>query len=163
MDSQTQGFDQRLLAALEDQTAYMKNIARDIQSIKSDLIKVLNYIHDAESEVPEKMRRFIMYFHDAHDLINLYHEQGLQIPDWVKREVERCADRYRHLVEDLEQPGETFEKVRREMTNRPGNYYDHSKLLPKMEKKDETRPSPNGVVGDQSGTEVPGDGPRGGV
>lgn len=109
--------------------AYLKNIARDIQAIRSQLTQVLNAIHEAESEVPEKMRRFIMYFHDVHDLVNFYHELGLGVPEYIKRETERCADRFRHLVEDLEKPGETFDRVRREMSTRPGNRYDHTKLL----------------------------------
>lgn len=108
---------------------FLQRIARDIAAIKGDLLQVINYMHEAESEVTEKMRRFIMYFHDIHDLINLYHELGLQVPDHVRREVERCADRLRHLIEDAEEPGATFEKVRRDMTQRPGNVYDHNKLL----------------------------------
>lgn len=110
---------------------YLQRIARDIQSIKSELSKAINFMHDAESEVPEKMRRFIMYFHDVHDLVNFYHELGQEPPHYIKSEAERCADRFRHLVEDLNQPGEIFEKVRREMANRPGNRYDHTKLLSK--------------------------------
>lgn len=108
---------------------YLQRIARDIQSLKSEMTKVVNYMHDAESEVPEKMRRFIMYFHDVHDLVGFYHEMGLEAPPWIQRETERCADRFRHLVEDLEQPGETFEKVRQEMSKRTGNRYDHTRLL----------------------------------
>lgn len=141
----------RVLAALEEQNGYLKSLQRDIQALKSDFQKVVNYMHDAESEVPEKMRRFIMYFHDVHDLQNLYHEQGLEVPKYILREVERCADRYRHLVEDLEKPGETFEKVRREMGNREGNRYDHTAMLPKQENKDETRSSTDGDVGTENG------------
>ena len=36
-----------------EQTAYLKNIARDIQTLKSNLLEVINYMHEAESEVPE--------------------------------------------------------------------------------------------------------------
>lgn len=114
-----------------------QRMARDIQDIKSLLTKVLNAITDAESEVPEKMRRFIMYFHDVHDIQTMYHTQGLDVPSWVQREVERCADRYRHMIEDLEAQGGAFEKVRRDMAGRTGNRYDHTKLLTK-ETTDET-------------------------
>jgi hypoxanthine-guanine phosphoribosyltransferase len=117
------------LGVLTEIRDLMKNLARDQQTIKSNLLSVINYMHDAESEVPEKMRRFIMYFHDVHDLTSFYHEMGQQSPPWINREAERCADRFRHLVEDLEKPGETFEKVRREMASRPNNRYDHTKLL----------------------------------
>lgn len=127
-----------ILGAIQEQTGLLKNLARDMQSVRTELAGVVNYMHDAESEVPEKMRRFIMYFHDVHDLVGFYHELGLQSPTWIVRETERCADRFRHLVEDLEKPGETFEKVRREMASRPGNRYDHTKLLVK-ESPNETR------------------------
>lgn len=163
MANDPQTFENRLIAALEEQTAFLKNIARDMQSVKSEFSKVVNYMHDAESEVPEKMRRFIMYFHDAHDLQNLYHEQGAMVPPWVTREVERCADRFRHLVEDLEKPGETFEKVRREMTNRPDNRYDHTRMLPKQEKSNEAGNGKDTYGGSQGRTEVQGGQPGSGV
>lgn len=142
--------------------AAVKNMARDIQALRSEITQIINYMHDAESEVPEKMRRFIMYFHDAHDLQNLYHEMGSQVPPWITREVERCADRFRHLVEDLEKPGETFEKVRRDMSHRPGNRYDHTKLL-SQEKPDETRNRPFDNGRAESGTADPGSQPGQGV
>lgn len=133
--------------------AYLQRMARDIQDVKQELIRVTKYMTEAESEVPEKMRRFIMYFHDVHDLINFYHELGQEAPAWIKREAERCADRFRHLVEDLEQPGETFDKVRREMSNRPGNRYDHTKLLKGA--SDETGISKQQDGGDESGAPQP--------
>lgn len=132
--------------------AYLKNIARDIQQIKTTLHEVTNYMHDAESEVPEKMRRFIMYFHDVHDIQNLYHVAGIEVPPHVVREVERCADRFRHIVEDLERSGETFEKVRRDMANRPGNRYDHTKLLAKETQGEDNQRT----VGAESGAEAKG-------
>lgn len=33
----------------------------------------------------KKMRRFIMYMHDIHDVKNFYVEGGLQVPVWVLR------------------------------------------------------------------------------
>ena len=114
-----------LVRALEEQTAVLKNIARDIQSMKSSLFQVINYMTDAESEIPERVRRFIMYYHDVHDILHLYDEQGSDRPSYVLRELERCHDRYRHILEDMEM----FEKVRQDMTKRAGNRYDHSRLL----------------------------------
>lgn len=126
---------------LDEQIAIaLQRMARDVQDIKSNLLQVINYMHDAETEVPEKMRRFVMYFHDVHDLITMYHSVGQDAPPWVSREAERCADRFRHLVEDLEKSGEAFEKVRREMSKRDGNRYDHTKLL-STETSDEARNS----------------------
>ena len=118
----------------------LKHIARDMRAIRTDLTKVINYIVDAESEVPEKMRRFIMYLHDMHDVANMYRELGHEVPPYVLRELERCDDRLRHLLKDLFEDGGAFEKIRRNMTERGGNRYDHTKLIGGIhkEKLDET-------------------------
>lgn len=124
--------------ANDDQETYMKQMQQDIFAIKGMLIKVVNYMVEAESEIPEKMRRFIMYYHDVHDILALYHTQtGNEPPDYIKRELERCSDRYRHLLEDLYNDTGTFEQVRKEMTQREGNRYDYTHLLgrPLEEKK----------------------------
>jgi septation ring formation regulator EzrA len=111
--------------------AYLQNIARDMQALRSMLTEVVNYMKDAESEIPEKMRRFMMYFHDVHDIKYMYEEHGQHPPDHVMREIERCDDRYRHLLEDLNLDTGAFERVRQEMSKRAGNRWDHSRLLPK--------------------------------
>jgi hypothetical protein len=112
----------------------LQRIARDMQAIRSMLTEVVNYMKDAESEIPEKMRRFIMYFHDVRDMVSMYREIGADVPGYVMREIERCDDRYRHLLEDLKTDTGAFEKVRQEMTQREGNRWDHSRLLPKENK-----------------------------
>jgi hypothetical protein len=117
----------------DDVEAYLKNIARDMQSIKSMVAEVVTYMKDAESEIPEKMRRFIMYMHDVHDIKHLYEEHGQVPPAHVMREMERCDDRYRQLLEDLNTDLGAFEKIRAEMSKRAGNRWDHSRLLPKQE------------------------------
>jgi len=106
-------------------------IARELTTIRQQMSKVLFAISEAESEVPEKMRRFIMYMHDMHDVKNLYDEHGLEVPAHVLREVERCDDRLRQLLTGLHTDGGAFEKVRREMANDPLNRWDHTRLLPK--------------------------------
>lgn len=108
---------------------YLKQIADDIKIIKNSLTKVLNYIHDAESEVPEKMRRFVMYMHDMHDLKNLFTEHGLEVPAYIMREMERCDDRLRQVLEELHTDGGAFEKVRREMAKDTNNRWDHTRAL----------------------------------
>lgn len=113
----------------EDMLAYLKAIARDMQSIRSQMQSVLNTIAEAESEVSEKMRRFIMYMHDVHDIMNMYTEVGQPVPAHILREAERCDDRYRHLLEDANVEGGTFNKVKREMSTRSGNRWDHTPLL----------------------------------
>lgn len=99
--------------------------------VRQMLSKVVTYMVDAESEVPEKMRRFIMYMHDIHDIINLYHEGGLDVPQYVLREIERCDDRLRQLLQKLHSEGEVFERVRREMAEDTENRWDHTRQLTK--------------------------------
>lgn len=110
-------------------------IARELKTIREGMGRVLFAIHDAESEVPEKMRRFIMYMHDIHDIKNLYDEHGLPCPQHVLREVERCDDRLRQLLSELHTDGGAFEKVRREMAEDPNNRWDHTRQLAKPEGK----------------------------
>jgi hypothetical protein len=105
--------------------------SRELKTIRELVSKVVNYMIEAESEIPEKMRRFIMYMHDVHDIVNLYHEGGQNAPEHVLREMERCDDRYRQLLEDLHSDGNAFEKVRREMAQDPANRWDHTRLLTK--------------------------------
>lgn len=131
--------DEAFLNGVGEQTAfddrgYDARMARDLQSIRSMLTEVINYMKDAESEIPEKMRRFMMYFHDVHDIFNMYHIQGQEPPEYVRQEIQRCDDRYRHLLEELNSDTGAFEKVRQDMTTRPGNRWDHSRLLPKEAK-----------------------------
>jgi hypothetical protein len=58
----------------EEALIYLKETARDTRELLLHIREVVKYVKEAESEVPEKMRRFIiMYFHDMHDLRDLYH------------------------------------------------------------------------------------------
>jgi len=110
---------------------YLEQIARDMRTMKQMLTEVVKYMKDAESEVSEKMRRFIMYFHDVHDVCYVYTEMGHEPPPHLKRELERCDDRYRQLLEEAHTDGGTFEKVRREMASDPLNRWDHTRQLGK--------------------------------
>jgi hypothetical protein len=114
--------------------ADLHNLARDMREILLELREVTRYMKEAESEIPEKMRRFIMYMHDVHDIKNLYEEHGQVVPPHIMREMERCDDRFRHLLEDGNAQGGWNEQVRAEMSKRTGNRWDHSRILPKMEK-----------------------------
>jgi len=116
---------------------YLERISKDMKIIRELMSKVVNYMVDAESEIPEKMRRFIMYMHDVHDIVNLYHENGQVAPRYVLEEMERCDDRYRQLLETMHTDGGTFEKVRREMASDPLNRWDHTRQL--------TKPKENGA------------------
>ncbi len=113
----------------------LERIARELKTIRELTSSAVFALREAESEIPEKMRRFIMYMHDVHDIVNLYHENGHPPPQHVLREMERCDDRYRQLLDTLHKDGGTFEKVRREMADDPLNRWDHTRLLTKDAKK----------------------------
>lgn len=104
-------------------------ISRELTTMRKQMTELMAAVRDAESEVPEKMRRFIMYMHDMHDVKNLYDEHGLPCPQHVLREVERCDDRLRQLLQGLHGDGGAFEKVRREMADDAENRWNHTKEL----------------------------------
>lgn len=108
---------------------YLERCSRELTSIRKMLTEVVFYMKEAESEVSEKMRRFIMYMHDVHDVVHMYEERGLQVPRHVLQEMERCDDRYRQLLTAAHTDGGTFEKVRREMAKDPENRWDHTRQL----------------------------------
>ena len=115
----------------EEQGNELNRIARELSSIRQLVVQVVQYIRDAESEVPEKMRRFMNYMHDVHDVKYMYEELGHPVPQHLLRELERLDDRYRQLLDGLHADGGAFEKVRREMASDPLNRYDHTRLLNK--------------------------------
>lgn len=110
---------------------YLKRIADDMKIMRVQMTELVMAVRDAESEIPEKMRRFIMYMHDVHDVSYMYEERGHQVPAHILREMERCDDRYRQLLAELHLDGGTFEKVRREMAKDPLNRWDHTRQLAK--------------------------------
>ncbi len=110
---------------------YLKRISDDMKLVRTMMTEVIKYMRDAESEIPERMRRFIMYMHDVHDIVNLYHENGQPPPSWVLREMERCDDRYRQILDEMHKDGGVFEKVRRQMADDPLNRWDHTRQLEK--------------------------------
>ena len=105
--------------------------SRELKTIRELLTKVALSLVEAETEVPEKMRRFILYMHAVHDVSYMYEERGHEVPSHILREMERCDDRYRQLLLELHLDGGTFERVRREMASDPDNRWDHTRLLPK--------------------------------
>ena len=115
----------------DESVGLLKNILKELVTIRQLTSQAVNAMVEAEAEVPEKMRRFVMFMHDMHDVKNLYDEHGLKVPPWVLKEVERCDDRLRQLLTTLNTDGGTFEKVRREMAADPLNRWDHTRLLDK--------------------------------
>ena len=108
---------------------YLKRIAEDIKIIRQQMTDAVRYMREAESEVPEKMRRFVMYWHDLHDIINIFEGRGNPPPDYIRKEMERCDDRFRQLLTEAHTDGGTFEKVRREMVKDENNRWDHTRAI----------------------------------
>ena len=110
---------------------YLERISRDIGTMLGLMSKIVNAMVEAESEIPEKMRRFMNYMHDLHDVKYMYEELGHPVPQHLKDELERCDDRYRQLLKIMHTDGGAFEKIRREMAKDPENRWDHTRLLGK--------------------------------
>ncbi len=112
-----------------DLDAEFKNIRQELVKLRELVSKGINALSNAETEVPEKMRRFTMYMVDIHTIVHLYEERGLSAPAYVLREMERCDDRLRQLLEEMHTDGGTFEKIRREMAKDANNRWDHTREL----------------------------------
>jgi hypothetical protein len=111
------------------EVVYLERISKEMKLIREMMTSVINASREAESEVPEKMRRFSIYMHAIHDISYMYEERGIAIPDYIMREMERLDDRYRQLLKELHLDGGTFEKVRREMATDLDNRWDHTRQL----------------------------------
>ena len=117
----TQEQEERMLMLLE-------RIAQNQKTMRQLMSKWVFYMERAESEVPERIRRYTNYMHDIHDITYMYEERGLPVPQHQLREMERCDDRFRQLLKE-EHEGGTFDKVRREMAKDEENRWDHAKQL----------------------------------
>jgi hypothetical protein len=107
-------------------------IARELTTIRKGVSQALYAMGEAEKEVPEKMRRFMNYFHDVVHVKGEYVTLGLTPPKEIDQEMERNHDRALQILHDLHSDGGHFEKVRREMTTHPVTpRYDHSRQLAK--------------------------------
>ncbi len=115
----------------EDLVPILKNVLQELKGIRQACVEAVNDMRAAEKEVPEYMRRFANYMHDLHDIRYMYEELGHSVPEYLKRELERCDDRCRQLLDKLHTDGGAFEKVRREMAEDPLNKWDHTRLLDK--------------------------------
>jgi hypothetical protein len=120
----------KVIALLERVAFEQKRTYEQIQKFVHAMVE------EAESEIPEKMRRFMNYYHDVHDVRFMYENLGQPVPQHVNREIERCDDRYRQLLNKLHTDGQAFEKIRREMAADPENRWDHTRFLEKPKEKD---------------------------
>ena len=107
----------------------LAQIAQDIHVLRDLTSKYVNAQHEAESEIPEKLRRFTTYWHALHDIVSMYEERGTVAPDYVKREMKRCDDRFRQLLLEAHTDGNVFEQVRRKMADDPNNRWDHIRAI----------------------------------
>lgn len=114
----------------------INRLAREMAGIRALVTQAIQFMREAESEIPERMRRFMNYMHDVHDVKYMYEELGHPCPPHLLRELERLDDRYRQLLQELHLDGGAFEKIRRDMASDPENKWDHTRLLypPKGEK-----------------------------
>ena len=111
--------------------ALLLRIAQELKDIRQLVTKAVNAMHEAEGEIPEKMRRFTSYYHDIVHIKGEYLSLGIPSPPHVDREMERCDDRFRQLLTEQHTDGGAFEKVRRVMAEDPENRWDHTRLLSK--------------------------------
>jgi uncharacterized protein YydD (DUF2326 family) len=109
----------------------LATIRRELATIREQMGKVVFFINEAQAEIPEKVRRFVTYMHDIHDITYMYQEVGTEVPQYIFRELERCHDRFRQILEKAHSEGGEFAKVRAEMAEDPFNRYDHRRLLDK--------------------------------
>lgn len=107
----------------------LHRIARELTQLRQQNTEMLKFMRDAETEVPESLRRFANYFHDVHDIKYMYEEHGQRPPQHILDEIERLDDRYRQILEAHNSDGGAIEKIRREMSGDKENRYQHTKKL----------------------------------
>lgn len=110
---------------------YLERISKELKLIREMVTSAIQANREAESEIPARMRRFANYYHDIVHIKAEYVSLGLPSPAHINREMERCDDRFRQLLNELHLDGGTFEKVRREMAEDPENRWDHTRQLSK--------------------------------
>ena len=104
-------------------------IARELTTLRKLNSELVRFMRDAETEVPESLRRFANYMHDVHDIKYMYEEHGQRPPSHTLEELERLDDRYRQILKAHNTEGGAIEKIRREMADDPENRWDHTKQL----------------------------------
>lgn len=112
-----------------DVKVHLHRAARELALIRQELLKFINCMHEAESEIPEKIRRFAHFYQDVACICYIYEERGQSVPPYLNREMERCDDRMRQLLAELHNEGGAFERVRRQMAEDKDNRWDHTRQL----------------------------------
>lgn len=101
-------------------------VLEELRKLNSKIGLVLDAVHKAEQEVPEYMRRFTMYYHDLYHIRLAYDEKGVPPPEHIMIELERAHDRMRHILDEENNQGGTFHRIRQQMDKMEGNKYTHS-------------------------------------
>lgn len=114
-----------------DLVVYMQRCDANLKIIRQQLTEAISYMRNAESEVPESLRRFANYMHDIHDIKYMYEEIGIPVPEHLFDELRRVDDRYRQILNTMNTDGGPIEKIRREMAADPENRWDHTRRLTK--------------------------------
>ncbi len=104
-------------------------ISRELTQLRQQNTELLSFYRNAETEVPESLRRFANYMHDVHDIKFMYEEHGSRPPQHVLDELERLDDRYRQILKAHNTDGGAIEKIRREMAADPENRYKQTREL----------------------------------
>ena len=121
---------ERIEQLLEQLIVQNERIAREQKTIPELISKfVYAMVDEAESEIPEKYRRFTNAMHDIHDIKYMYEDVGSSVPQHILRACERFDDRFRQMERDMNAEGGVFNKIRREMAADPENRWDHTRLL----------------------------------
>ena len=107
----------------------LADIRRELATIRTLLGEGIRYLRDAETEIPERIRRFTHHMHSIHDIKYMYEDLGVAVPAHINHELERVDDRFRQLIAEENAEGGTFSKVRREMATDPQNRHDHTRQL----------------------------------
>ena len=120
---------ERMEGLLEQMIVQLDRIGREQKTTRELISKFVNSMIEAESEIPEKYRRFTNAMHDIHDIKYMYEDVGSSVPQHILRACERFDDRFRQIERDMNAEGGVFNKIRREMAADPENRWDHTRLL----------------------------------
>ena len=127
--TETEG-ETRIASLLEQMIMQFDRIAREQTETRKLISKfVYAMVEEAESEIPEKYRRFCNAMHDIHDIKYMYEDVGSSVPPHLLRACERFDDRFRQIEEEYNAEGGVFNKIRRKMASDPNNRWDHTRLL----------------------------------
>lgn len=102
-------------------------ILKELQSLNAGLRTAITALEKAESEIPEHMRRFMMYMHDLVHVRWAYEEKGIMIPPYIDEAIEYAHDRLRVLIDRENQQGGAFDRGRQDLLAEGGMSFRHDR------------------------------------